>query len=410
VAAALGFLLPPLLRARTKTAGASESDANLAVYRHQVRELTADRDAGVVSASAFDESRLELERRLLVEAGSNGAVSDRVASGESGRGAAIVIGIAMPLVAATLYWHFGTPRAIVAPPSGPPNGSPHGPAHSTSPGEIDAMVDGLAARLAKDGKNGDGWAMLARSYAALDRHAEAVPAYERAVALLPDDAQLLADYADALAVTSKGRLDGKPAKLLQRALRIDPENVKALALLGTAAFDRKDYAAAAALWERAVNAAPPGEDFTASLQANLAEARSLSAGKAGPTTVSPDSVASTKGSARTVSGQVSLASELADRVSPDDSVLLFARAAQGPRMPLALVKRHVRDLPLEFVLDDEAAMMASLKLSSFDRVVIVARISKTASAQAQSGDLEGTVGPVAVGSSALRIRIDRALP
>jgi cytochrome c-type biogenesis protein CcmH len=412
VAAALGFLLPPLLRARAKTAGASESDANLAVYRHQVRELAADRDAGVVSASAFDESRLELERRLMVEVNSNGAVGDRVVSGESGRGAAIVIGIAMPLVAATLYWHFGTPQALVAVPA-ITAGSPHGAAHSTSPGEIDAMVDGLAERLAKDGKSGkdgDGWAMLARSYAALDRHAEAVPAYERAIALLPDDAQLLADYADALAVTGNGRLDGKPAKLLQRALRIDPKNVKALALLGTAAFDRKDYAGAATLWERAVNAAPPGEDFTASLQANLAEARSLSAGKAGPTAVSRDSAASRKGSARTVSGQVSLASELADRVSPDDSVLLFARAAEGPRMPLALVKRRVRDLPLEFVLDDEAAMMASMKLSSFDRVVIVARISKTASAQAQSGDLEGTVGPVAVGSSALRIRIDRALP
>jgi cytochrome c-type biogenesis protein CcmH len=412
VAAALGFLLPPLLRARAKTAGASESDANLAVYRHQVRELAADRDAGVVSASAFDESRLELERRLMVEVNSNGAVGDRVVSGESGRGAAIVIGIAMPLVAAALYWHFGTPQALFAVPA-ITAGSPHGSAHSTSPGEIDAMVDGLAARLAKDGKSGkdgDGWAMLARSYAALDRHAEAVPAYERAVALLPDDAQLLADYADALAVSGNGRLDGKPAKLLQRALRIDPKNVKALALLGTAAFDRKDYAGAATLWERAVNAAPPGEDFTASLQANLAEARSLSAGTAGPTTVSRDSAASRKGSARTVSGQVSLASELADRVSPDDSVLLFARAAEGPRMPLALVKRRVRDLPLEFVLDDEAAMMASMKLSSFDRVVIVARISKTASAQAQSGDLEGTVGPVVVGSSALRIRIDRALP
>jgi cytochrome c-type biogenesis protein CcmH len=418
VAAALGFLLPPLLRGRVKASGASGSDANVDVYRHQVRELEADREAGIVSPSAYDESRLELERRMVDDLASS-STGGRAPSAKSGRMAAIAIAVALPLLAAALYWKFGTPAAIDAPPA-PPAASPHGQGHSTTPEQIDAMVEKLATRLAKEGKggkDGEGWAMLARSYVALGRHPEAVPAYERAVALLPRDAQLLADYADALAVTLKGRIEGKPMKLLQQALRLDPKNMKALALVGTAAFDRKDYAGAADLWQRAVDAAPPGEEFTASLQASIAEARALAGGKvpplAAPVAIAPAASAGSAAataSAATVSGQVTLAPELAKRVSPDDSLLLFARAAEGPRMPLALLKRRVGDLPLEFVLDDGSAMMPTMKLSSVDRVVIVARISKTASAQAQSGDLEGSVGPVAVGSAALRIRIDRVVP
>lgn len=406
--AALGILLPPLLRARIEASGASGADANVTVYRHQVRELEADRRAGVVSASAFDESRLELERRLVDEVASSGG-GERRPSTESGGGAAILIGIVLPVLAGALYWKLGTPEAILATPAASV-ASPHGPAHSTAPEQIGAMVDGLAARLSDDGTDGEGWAMLARSYVVLGRHAEAVPAYKRAVALLPRDAQLLADYADALAVTLKGRIDGRPMKLLQQALRLDPNNVKALALVGTAAFDRRDYAGAAVLWERAVNAGPPGEDFTRSLQASIAEARALAGGKMLGSSAPPASVGTTTGTAAIVAGQVSLARELAARASPDDSLLVYARAAEGPRMPLALLKRRVGDLPLDFVLDDAAAMMPSLKLSSVDHVVIVARISKTASAQAQSGDLEGSVGPVAVGSGALVIRIDRVVP
>jgi len=320
VAAALGFLLPPLLRARDRMPGASGSDANLEVYRHQVRELEADRDTGVVSAAAFDESRLELERRLVDEVVSSGG-GGRTPSGEAQRSVAIVIGIAVPLLSAALYWQFGTPQAILAPP-GASAASPHGPTHSTSPEQIDAMIDRLAARLAKDATDGDGWAMLGRSYAVLGRHAEAVPAYERAVALLPDDAQLLADYADALAVSRAGRFEGKPLKLLQRALRLDPENVKALALTGTAAFDRRDYAGAAALWERAVNAAPPEEDFTASLRESLAEARSRAAANVQDRRAPRGSAGSTIAGPRTVSGQVSVAPALVARTVPEDVVLI----------------------------------------------------------------------------------------
>jgi cytochrome c-type biogenesis protein CcmH len=111
-----------------------------------------------------------------------------------------------------------------------------------------------------------------------------------------------------------------------------------------------------------------------------------------------------------VSGVVTLASELAGKVAPQDSVLLFARAPSGPRMPVAVLRRKVSDLPLEFVLDDSAAMTPAVKLSDFDRVVIVVRVSKLASAQSQPGDLEGTAGPLAVGTRNVQVRIDRVLP
>jgi cytochrome c-type biogenesis protein CcmH len=141
--------------------------------------------------------------------------------------------------------------------------------------QIAQMADRLAERLRQDPQDAAGWAMLARSYTALGRHAEAVTAYERAVALNGQDASLLADYADALAVTRDTRLAGEPLALVERALKLDPRHLKALSLAGTAAFERKDYAAAAAHWERLLEAAPPDSPFAEPMRANIAQAREL---------------------------------------------------------------------------------------------------------------------------------------
>jgi cytochrome c-type biogenesis protein CcmH len=403
IATALGFLLPPLLGLRLRSSGAVPSEANLAVIRAQARELESDRATGLLNDSAFEESRRELERRVVED-----VAADKdwkaAAPGRPGRWVAVVVGAVVPVLAASLYLLLGTPRALQAPADATAVPD-HSAGHSTSPEQMESMVTRLAQRLSEAPDDGDGWAMLARSYAVLGRHAQAVPAYQRAAALQPDDAQLLADYADALAVTHRGRVDGQPLRLVQRALRIDPDNVKALALAGTAAFDRKDYAKAVALWEHAVGFAPAGEPFTAALEASLAEARSLTTGK----TAEPG-VATAPASIRAVSGVVTLAPELAGRAAPQDSVLIFARAASGPRMPVAVLRHKVSDLPLEFVLDDSAAMTPAVKLSDFDRVMIVVRVSKVASAQSQPGDLEGTAGPLTVGTRNVRVRIDRVLP
>lgn len=243
-----------------------------------------------------------------------------------------------------------------------------------------------------------------------------IRAFGNAVGLLPRDAQLLADYADAMAMARGGSLEGEPLKLVHQALKAEPSNVKALALAGTAAFDRKEFAFAASYWDRAVRNSTEDSEFTSTLRASLDEARALSSSASKAETSSPASgptamqrLQGAPASEAHLAGRVTLAPELAERVSDDDTVFVFARATQGPRMPLAMIRARVKDLPLKFVLDNSTAMAPALNLSSADKVLVVARISRAGAADPQPGDIEGTAGSVRVGSDDVRVSIDRVL-
>jgi cytochrome c-type biogenesis protein CcmH len=294
------------------------------------------------------------------------------------------------------------------------------------------MAARLAVRLEKEPDNAEGWVMLARTYYALNRHADAARAFERAAMLVPDSAELLADYADALAAAQGGTLSGKPLALVQRALKIDPAQWKALALAGTAAFDRKEYRQAVAYWERMKATVPPGSPIAQSIDSSIAEARALGGLKAGADAAAPPTAmgkapatpaAGATGKAAAgpptaaaalpraaVSGTVKLAPALAAKAAPNDTVFIFARAAAGSKMPLAVLRKQVKDLPARFTLDDAMAMAPNMALSNFGEVVVGARISQSGNAAPQSGDLEGLSPTVKVGASGIDIVIDRALP
>ncbi|HXV10820.1 MAG TPA: c-type cytochrome biogenesis protein CcmI, partial [Burkholderiales bacterium] len=286
-----------------------------------------------------------------------------------------------------------------------PPGSPHGVTEE----QVVAMVERLAARMRANPDDPQGWKILARSYAALGRFKEASDAYANAAARATDDAQLYADYADALAMAQGRTLEGEPEKLIARALAIDPTNTKALALAGTIAFNRKDYAKAADYWERILAVEPADSETAQAARANVAEARALAGGApaAPPAAASAPSAPAAPGSR--VSGTVRLAPELAAKVAPTDTVFVFARAAEGPRMPLAILRRQARELPISFALDDSMAMTPAMKLSSFSRVVIGARVSKSANATPQAGDLQGVTAPVDVGAERIDVVIDTEL-
>ena len=427
LAVGVSFLLWPLLRGRTRAAGRDRAIVSL--YRDQLRELNADHAAGTVSGEQFETGRRELERRLLEEIG-----QPAPASGVSGRGrlTAGAIAVFVLVVPVGLYLALGTPTAITGVTSEPQTAGAQGQAasgdeaaHPITPEQVQAMIDKLAARLQQSPQDGEGWAMLARSYSFVRKFPEAVKAYEKATELLPNDSHLLADYADALAMTQERRLAGAPMKLVQRALAIDPQDVKALALAGSEAFDRRDYNAAASYWERAVKAKPPDTQFAQQLEAGIQEARKLGGGAVPPTTEAaapqpPESTAraseavSRQSSAApvgaSVKGRVQLAAGLAGKAAPTDTLFVFARATQGPRMPVALMKRQVKDLPLEFALDDSMAMMPSMKLSNFSSVIIGARVSKAGDAMPASGDLQGFSAPVKVGSAGVDVKIDQVVP
>src|SRR5207245_10192060 len=231
-------------------------------------------------------------------------------------------------------------------------------------------------------------------------------AYAKAVARMPRDAQLLADYADALAMAHGSTLQGEPERIILRALAIDPDNVKALLLAGTAAFNRSDPLAAIRHWERVLGLLPKESDMIQRVQASIAEARSLAGSPIGRAQVARPAPAR---AGNRVSGVVRLAPELAGKVAPGDTIFIFARAAEGPRMPLAILRKRASDLPAEFTLDDSMALAPQLQLSAFPDVVIGARVSKSANASPQPGDLQGLSAAVKVGARTVSVVIDTEL-
>jgi len=242
--------------------------------------------------------------------------------------------------------------------------------------------------------------MFGRAYRALERFDEAADALSKALALNPGNADLLADLAETLALRSGRTLAGEPTKLLERALKLDPDNDKALALSGSAAFERKDYKAAIRHWEALLKRPKVSGELAQALSAGIAEARALSAGK--------KTVAAKPAPGR-VSGIVTLDSALRARAAPEDTVFVYARAAQGPRMPLAIVKVQVKDLPYNFSLDDSMAMMPEMKLSAFTEVIVGARVSKSGSAKPAAGDLEGASAKVSPGADGVTVAINQVV-
>jgi len=184
--------------------------------------------------------------------------------------AVVLLAVALPLAAIMLYLKLGTPQAIEANSSAVPPGMAAG----RDAGDLSVMVDKLAAKMASNPGDGEGWALLARAYVELRRHKDALPAFEKASALLPNDPQLLADYADSLAMASE-RFDPKSVELVDRALKADPNNHKALLLAGTVAYDKGDYQSAIRHWEKVQGLLPSDSDLVRELAANIAEAKSL---------------------------------------------------------------------------------------------------------------------------------------
>lgn len=446
VAIALACVLLPLLW-RQRSAGIARETSNVALLRDQLAELDVDLAAGTLSRGQYDEARRELEARVLDES----RAPDVTAAGAPPAAAwtASMLAGGIPIAALVLYVALGNFEAFA--PGGVPVAKRAGE-HDVTPEQVDRMAESLAAKLAQNPDNVEGWVMLARTYYSRQRHAEAARAFARAVELVPGNADLLADYADALAA-AQGGLAGKPEELIRQALAADPTQWKALALAGTVAFDRKDYAQAVAYWEKLKATVPPDAPIAGSIDSSIAEARQLGglppataltsatpASKAPPAVtppavtspagVPPASVAVAPGAAGVtspaaqarsstvpgasaaagVAGTVTLAPALAGSAAPADTVYIFARPAQGSRAPLAILRRQVKDLPASFSLDDSMAMSPGSALSNFGEVVVGARVSRSGNAMPRSGDLEGLSAPVRIGTTGLAVVIDRTLP
>jgi len=377
-ALALLLVLRPLL-GRRERGSVSRRAANIAIHRDQLRELDADLGAGKIAPADHERARSELESRLLEDADAAQDAAPR----RGGRGVAVLVGLAVPACALAIYVLIGSPNAVDS----------RADAHALSAGQIEDMVGRLAARLRENPEDADGWKMLGRSYAVLGRFPEAVDAYSKAAVRAPRDAQLLADFADALAMARGQNLQGEPEQLIRRALEIDPQNLKALALAGTVAFERKDFKAAADTWQRMLPLVPPDSEDARTVRENVEEARKLAG--AGPVAKHPG-----------LRGTVRLSPKLKGKFAPGDTVFIYARAAEGPAMPLAVLRRSARELPVDFALDDSLAMAPGMAISAHPRVVISARVSRSGNAKPEPGDLQGASKPVANDAKGVDVLID----
>lgn len=417
IAAALLFVIPPLISRHANNESVERNTLNITIYRDQLAELERDLENDVITREQYEQGRLELEQRLLEDV-PEGADASVVANTPKGKGrlAAVLVGIAIPVFAIGIYQWLGTPESIS--PSGRAAATAENATPSDMSAQISAMVSQLAQRLEENPADPEGWSMLGRSYLVLGRLDDAIAAYEKAISLANDDPNLLVDYADALAMASGAQsLEGRPIQLIDKALTIDPDNQKGLWLAGTAAFERADFQQALEYWRKLYRMLPQDTEDARVMQGNIKEAESLLAGRSNVASVdgdgagqdSPQNVAKDLQDSH-VTGVVKLDKSLAGRFSENDTVFIFARASEGPRMPLAVLRARVKDLPLDFSLDDSMAINPAMTISQFPEVIVVARISKSGNAMPQSGDVQGTSDVLRVGVDEAKIVMNEVLP
>lgn len=434
VALAMAFVLLPLLRNRAG-GDIDRASANLGILKDQLAELENDHRRGSVSDAHYAEAKAELERRVLEE-----VQAGQPAAGVRHKGAvqaaAVTLALVLPIGSALIYARLGDPQAF-----GSARVQAADDGHAMAPEQIEKMLGSLKERLAREPDNANGWATLARTYYSMGRFGEAADAYGKLVKLVPDNADILADYADSLAMARGRQLAGEPMALIAKALKLDPTQWKALAMAGTEAFERRDFQAAVDYWERLQTTLPPDAPIAQQIARSIADARV--AGKMPPAPVAQNSAPGTsslppdhpplvsrapgaaaseagKGGApasaaaagkASVGGTIEIGGDLKGKAGPNDRVFIFARPADGSRMPLALTSVQVKDLPARFTLDETMAMSPNLTLANATtEVVIGARVSKSGSPMPNPGDLEGLSRPVKVGARDVNVRIDRVLP
>ena len=431
IVTALLFVVPTLLRSRNNELKNLEHDAvNITVYRDQIAELDRDLENDILSREQYDKSKQELQQRMLQDVTERDTVV--VDKNKKFRNIAlsVVITLTLPLAAVSLYLAIGDTRGLLpqAQLASATQMNRDGGGSPAGHDNFSSVLENLIKRLSENPEDVEGWVMLGRTYAIMGRYGEASNTYAKLAELIPNNPQILSDYADVLAMKNQGNLAGKPAELIYQALSIDPKYPKALALAGTVEFEQERYAQAAEHWENLLQVVPADAQLTQTVKDSIAEARLLASGGKAAAPEQAVKVAESKSEANaqpaekavsadapaaaplSVSGSVTISSELAGKVSPGDTLFIYARAKSGPKMPLAILRLKASDLPASFTLTDDMAMTPAMKMSSFPEVVIEARVSKSGQAVTASGDLQGFSEPVKLGHNNIAIVINKQVP
>ena len=389
-----------LLRERKPLTQASQASANAKVYRDQILDLDREHDSGHISDEEWQQSRDELSMRLLED---TSAADDPVAKTEKPAvWTAVVLAVALPISAMGFYMWVGEPEAL-------------NPMALKSPDQVDQkdlakLAETLADKLQSQPENLQGWVMLGRTYRTLENFDASIKAYDAALKLSADD-DLQLERIEVIAMQRQGNFDGEPWRVIRDILQKDPQHYGALLTAGSASYAERKYADALKYWEQARKPLEANHPDLPGLENAIATVRETMGLPAKAASTGPSGGSAAASSTLNVSGQISLSAALKAKASPNDAVFVYATPANGDRMPLAIMKTTVSQLPLNFTLDDSTAMTPDRKLSTAGEVFIKVRVSKSGNAMPQSGDLTGgSEGPVKVGSKGLKIEIKDQMP
>ncbi len=405
VVAALLFVVVPLWRSSGKNTEVVRDAANLAILQDQAKELENDLKNGLLTQEAYEQGKKELEQRLLEEVKDTEAPATMMRS--PSKVLAMTLAVVIPVVSLIAYKQLGSLEGVLVEPIVQQQ-APEQEEIRLTQEDIKALEEKLKA----EPNDPEGWWMMANVYTEQSRYDKAVEAYGNLTRLVPNEAQLWANYADVYAMKQNRSLQGEPTNLLKKALSLDPNNLTALALSGNAAMERADFVSAIKSWQMVHAQLPPGSPDAEMIMKGIEQAHEMMmqgrehVADAGNKPL--DSLAGqADGAASKLTGVVTLSPELADKASPEDTVFILAKSAAGGRMPpLAVMRKQVKDLPMEFTLDDSMAMQPQFRLSAFDQVKVIARVSKAGTAMAQAGDLEGMSEVIKPGTEGLEIVIN----
>jgi len=396
---ALWVLLPPLLRVRGKEE-ISRQGLNVTVYRDQLQELENDLVNGLINQRELEQAKQEIELSLLQDVAAPDAQFTSVANSST---TAVVIALFVPLFAVLLYFELGAPKSL----SGEEI-SASGLQFQTQD-QLKEIVQDLRKAVADTPDDGETWTVLARAHLMLGEFPQAVGAFKEAEKFTMPDAQFFADLSDATAMARGGNMQGEPVSLLRKAIELDPNNEKALWLFGTAAFEAGDLEAALVPWRRLLGLMPSDTESATTMFDNIKQVETMLANVKANT----DKAHLSPGQGR-VTGTITIADELKEELAADAVIFIFAVAAEGAakeaKVPLAAMRATLAELPLTFALDDSMAMIPAMRLSTVSDVLLTARVSKSGDAIAVSGDLQGTLEGVKVGSSNNQLVINTRIP
>ncbi len=382
------IIIPPLWKKR-EIKDTNSEQRNVRIAKDRLTDLKQQLQAGVLTQQQFDEQYEELELNLGDDLSNE---HQREQSTSQGRWVIPIIVICIPLISVLTYFKIGEPEALKK-----AKWQQSQQTANPTQEDINAMVNGLAQRLKQEPENAQGWLMLGRSYKVLQKFELAAKAFEQAYVLLGDQTEVMLHYADSLAMVNRGRLSGKAAELIFKALEQAPDNVMALWLGGMAKAEMGENAKAMQHWRKLETILPPDSDSLKELQGMMASISSEQGSAPGvpeikQAKVKPEeSKVVVPGSTVSIDVQVSVAKEIGAKVNKTDTVFIYAKALTGPPMPLAIVRKKVADLPVSVTLNDAMAMMATMKLSNFKQVKVMARISKSGTAMQQKGDYIGAL-------------------